>query len=244
MTKKKLDSIHYFDKMDPISRIFERILVWGLLGFIIFFSIGVPSYNPVYAGDNESTTTILFFGDSITAGYGLNADQAFPALIADRADSLGYDIETVNAGVSGETSAGGLRRVDWILQRPFDVFVLELGGNDALRGIDPEHTRENLHQIILKVSEERPETQIVLAGMEAPPNMGQEYSQSFRNIYPYLAERHDVAFMPFILDGVAGEPELNLPDGIHPTAEGHRIIADNLWQVLEPLLKEDSEYRP
>ncbi len=191
------------------------------------------------AGIVDSETgviTILFFGDSITAGYGLDIEQAFPALIQEKADSLDYRVDAVNAGVSGETSAGGLRRVDWILQRPFDIFVLELGGNDGLRGVDPDHTRENLQQIIDKVSSERPAAQIVLTGMEAPPNMGNSYISSFRQIYYDLAESNDVIFMPFILEDVAGEPELNQPDGIHPTAEGHRIIASNLWEVLEPLL--------
>ena len=181
--------------------------------------------------------TILFFGDSITAGYGLDMEQAFPALIEAKADSLGYSVEAVNAGVSGETSAGGLRRVDWILQRPFDIFVLELGANDGLRGVDPDHTRDNLQQIMDKVRTVRPDAQIVLTGMEAPPNMGENYIRSFRQIYRDLADENDVTFMPFILKDVAGEPNLNQPDGIHPTAEGHRIIAGNVWEILEPILK-------
>ncbi len=181
--------------------------------------------------------TILFFGDSITAGYGLDMEQAFPALIEAKADSLGYAVEAVNAGVSGETSAGGLRRVDWILQRPFDIFVLELGANDGLRGVDPDHTRNNLQQIMDKVRANRPDIHIVLTGMEAPPNMGENYIRSFRQIYSDLADNNDVTFMPFILKDVAGEPSLNQPDGIHPTAEGHRIIAGNVWEILEPLLK-------
>ncbi len=181
--------------------------------------------------------TILFFGDSITAGYGLDMEQAFPALIEAKADSLGYSVEAVNAGVSGETSAGGLRRVDWILQRPFDIFVLELGANDGLRGVDPDHTRENLQQIMDKVRSERPDVQIMLAGMEAPPNMGENYIRSFRKIYKDLADENDVTFMPFILKDVAGEPNLNQPDGIHPTAEGHRIIAENVWEILKPMLR-------
>ncbi len=185
----------------------------------------------------NGTITILFFGDSITAGFGLDPAQAFPALIEDHADSLGLDVDAVNAGVSGETSAGGLRRVDWILQRPFDIFVLELGANDGLRGIDPDHTRDNLQQIMDKVWEQRPDVIIVLAGMEAPPNMGDEYIRRFRQIYRELAASNDVVFMPFILEDVAGEPELNQVDGIHPTAEGHRIIAGNVWKVIEPLLR-------
>lgn len=200
----------------------------------------VPRTTEVDASNNsgsDETTTILFFGDSITAGYGLDMDQAFPAVIREIADSLGYKIEPVNSGVSGETSAGGLRRIDWVLQRPFDIFVLELGGNDGLRGIDPGHTMENLQQIMDKVRAERPDAQIVLTGMEAPPNMGDSYTSAFRNIFNELAENNDVVFMPFILEDVAGEPDYNQEDGIHPTAEGHRIIANNLWDVLEPLLR-------
>ncbi len=181
--------------------------------------------------------TILFFGDSITAGYGLDIEQAFPALIGAKADSLGYEVEVVNAGVSGETSAGGLRRVDWILQRPFDIFVLELGANDGLRGMDPDHTRENLQGIIDKIFKKRPDVRIVLTGMEAPPNMGDEYTLEFRQLFRDLAASNEVTFMPFILEDVAGEPDLNQADGIHPTAEGHRIIAGNVWDILEPMLK-------
>ncbi len=181
-------------------------------------------------------TTILFFGDSITAGYGLDLEQAFPAIIEDIADADGYNVEAVNAGVSGETSAGGVRRIDWVLQRPFDIFVLELGGNDALRGVEPENTKENLQRIIDKVSENRPESVIVLAGMEAPPNMGEDYILEFRQVFRDLAENNEVIFIPFILEGVAGEPDLNQADGVHPTAEGHRIIASHVWPYLEPLL--------
>lgn len=181
--------------------------------------------------------TILFFGDSITAGYGLDIEQAFPALIGAKADSLGYEVEVVNAGVSGETSAGGLRRVDWILQRPFDIFVLELGANDGLRGMDPDYTRENLQGIIDKIFKKRPDVRIVLTGMEAPPNMGDEYTLEFRQLFRDLAASNEVTFMPFILEDVAGEPDLNQADGIHPTAEGHRIIAGNVWDILEPMLK-------
>lgn len=192
------------------------------------------------AGSNPGgdKLTILFFGDSITAGYGLDPEQAFPARIQERADSLGLPVETVNAGVSGETTAGGLRRVDWILQRPFDIFVLGLGGNDGLRGLDPGHTRENLQKIMDKVRENRPGVKIVLAGMEAPPNMGDDYTRRFREVFLDLADANDVVFMPFLLEDVAGIPKRNMPDGIHPTAEGHRIIAGNVWKVLEPLLQQ------
>ena len=198
---------------------------------------GTPEARPTVPSMSPGAVTILFFGDSITAGYGLDPEDAFPAVIQARADSLGYKVDAINAGVSGETSAGGLRRVDWILQRPFDIFVLELGGNDGLRGIDPAHTRDNLHQIIQKIKTNRPDAAIVLAGMEAPPNMGDGYTREFRQIFQDLADSNRVAFLPFILENVAGNPDLNLPDGIHPTAEGHRIIAQNLWEVLHPLIR-------
>lgn len=187
-------------------------------------------------GFAQETKTLLFFGDSITAGYGLETEQAFPALIQEKIDSLGLQYTVVNAGLSGETTAGGLRRVDWILQQEIDIFVLELGGNDGLRGIDPQNTKQNLQGIIDKVEETYPEAKIVITGMQAPPNLGDLYTNEFQSIYEELAANNDVIFMPFILEDVAGNPELNLPDGIHPTAEGHQIVAGNLWKILKPLL--------
>lgn len=184
----------------------------------------------------QESKTILIFGDSITAGYSLEMEQAFPALLQQKIDSLDLNYKVVNAGLSGETSAGGLRRVDWILRQNVDIFVLELGGNDGLRGIDPQNTKENLQGIIDKVDQKYPNAEIILTGMEAPPNLGDIYTTEFREVYRKLAESNDVIFMPFILEDVAGDPDLNLPDGIHPTSEGHKVIADNLWDVLEPLL--------
>ncbi len=180
---------------------------------------------------------IVFFGNSLSAGYGLEPEQSFPALIQQRLDSLGYDYEVVNAGVSGETSSGGNARVDWVLRHPVDIFVLELGGNDGLRGIPPEETRANLQSIIDKVRAKQPEAEIILAGMEAPPNMGPEFTGAFRRLYPELAAANDVHFIPFLLQDVGGEPQLNQPDGIHPNAEGARIVADNVWKVLEQVLQ-------
>ncbi|MFO7799069.1 arylesterase [Rhodohalobacter sp.] len=179
---------------------------------------------------------ILIFGDSITAGYGLEEAQAFPAYIQQKIDSLGMDYNVVNAGLSGETSAGGLRRIDWVLQQPLDIFILELGGNDGLRGIDPENTKQNLQGIIDKVSEKYPDAHIILTGMEAPPNMGEQYTNRFRSLFYELAEENDMIFMPFILESVAGDPELNQGDGIHPTEKGHKVIAENLWGYLEDVL--------
>ncbi len=227
-----------------MTRINLKLLCLHIIAGLIIQ--GTAAFHPqlqAFSGDSapgtlnmNSPITILFFGDSITAGYGLDIDDAFPALIQQKADSLGYDIETVNAGVSGETSAGGLRRLDWVLQRDIDIFVLELGGNDGLRGIDPENTRQNLQAIIDKVAKINPSARIVLTGMEAPPNMGESYTRQFRDVYRDLSISNEVVFMPFILEGVAGDPDLNQADGIHPTTEGHSIIASHLWEILEPLL--------
>ena len=191
------------------------------------------SFNTLEAQDRK---TILFFGDSITAGYGIDSEDAFPALIQKKLDSNNYNYRAVNAGLSGETSAGGLRRVEWVLQQSVDIFVLELGGNDGLRGVDPADTKKNLQGIINIVREKNPDITLILTGMEAPPNMGQGYTDAFRQIYRELAQDNDLHFIPFILEGVAGNPDLNLPDGIHPTEEGHQIVADLVWDTLYPLL--------
>ena len=200
---------------------------------LLFFSL---FFTTVSAQEKD---TILFFGDSITAGYGIDLNQAFPALIQEKIDSLGLPYDVVNAGLSGETSAGGLRRVDWVMQQEVDIFVLELGGNDGLRGIDPQNTEKNLAGIIEKVRAADPDVKILLTGMEAPPNLGQAYTSQFRQLFRDVARQKNVHFLPFILDGVAGDPELNLPDGIHPTAEGHKILAENVWDSLRPMLDEE-----
>ncbi|UXP33146.1 arylesterase [Reichenbachiella agarivorans] len=193
---------------------------------------------PVEERSEELTNqkTILFFGNSITAGYQLDLTEAFPALIQERLDSLGLSYQTINAGLSGETTASGDSRVNWVLKNPVDIFVLELGANDGLRGISTTETRKNLKSIIEKVQAKYPKCKIVLAGMMIPPNMGIAYSKDFQTIYPELAAEYDLALIPFILEGVAGIKELNLEDGIHPTAEGHQILADNVWKILQPLL--------
>jgi acyl-CoA thioesterase-1 len=199
------------------------------------------SNNQGPSADKESTTvtkkkTIVFFGNSLTAGYGLSPDEAFPALIQKKIDSLNLPYLVVNAGVSGETSSGGKTRIDWILQQPMDIFVLELGANDGLRGIPLSTTKSNLQEIIDKVKAKNPAIKLVFAGMQLPPSMGQAYTTEFRNIYTELAKKNSMALIPFLLDGVGGEPELNQADGIHPTAEGHRIVAENVWKELEKLL--------
>jgi len=182
---------------------------------------------------------ILFFGNSLTAGMGLEPSEAFPALIQNRLDSLDYDYEVINAGLSGETTASGKNRINWVLNQDVDVFVLELGANDGLRGIPLEETRKNLQDIINTVKEKNPDTKIVLAGMQIPPNMGQEYTTEFRNIFPELAQENNVELIPFLLEGVAGDPELNQQDGIHPTAEGYKIVANNVWDVLEDVVEKE-----
>ncbi len=182
---------------------------------------------------------ILFFGNSLTAGMGLEPSEAFPALIQNRLDSLDYDYEVINAGLSGETTASGKNRINWVLNQDVDVFVLELGANDGLRGIPLEETRKNLQDIINTVKEKNPDTKIVLAGMQIPPNMGEEYTTEFRNIFPELAEENNLQLIPFLLEGVAGDPKLNQQDGIHPTAEGYEIVADNVWSVLEDVVEKE-----
>ena len=174
---------------------------------------------------SKEKKTIVFFGNSITAGYQLDLSEAFPALIGEIIDSLNLDYKVINAGQSGETTASGNSRVDWVLKNKVDVFVLELGANDGLRGIQTDETRKNLQSIIDKVKNKYPSAKIVLAGMQIPPNLGQDYANDFKSIYPELAAQNNTTLIPFILEGVAGIPELNLDDGIHPTPEGHQILA-------------------
>jgi acyl-CoA thioesterase-1 len=180
---------------------------------------------------------ILFLGDSITAGYGLETSQAFPALIEDKIEAKRWNFKVVNAGQSGDTSAGGLNRMDWLLRSRIDVLVLELGGNDGLRGLPAKTTRKNLQAIIDQTKAKYPEAKIILAGMKVPPNMGRDYSRQFDAIFPDLARKNKAALIPFVLEGVGGVRQLNLPDGIHPTAKGHEIVAANTWKVLEPVLR-------
>ena len=184
----------------------------------------------------DTVKTIVFFGNSITAGYGLEMSEAFPALIQRKIDSLALPYKVVNAGVSGETSSGGDGRIDWVLRQPVDVFVLELGGNDGLRGIPVTETRKNLQSIIDKVKAKNPAVKIIIAGMQIPPNMGKQYTGEFRSMYPELAKKNDIALIPFLLEGVGGEAKFNQDDGIHPTAEGQKILAQNVWEVLKGML--------
>lgn len=184
----------------------------------------------------EKKKVIVFFGNSLTAGYGVEMSEAYPAVIQEKVDSSGLQYSVVNAGVSGETTASGNSRVDWVLENPVDIFVLELGGNDGLRGIPVAETYKNLQSIIEKVKTKSPDTRIVLAGMQVPPNMGKSYAAEFAGIYPDLARKNNIYLVPFLLERVGGERKLNLPDGIHPTPEGHRLVAENVWQIIRGIL--------
>jgi acyl-CoA thioesterase-1 len=180
--------------------------------------------------------TILFFGNSLTAGYGIDPEESFAGRIQTRLDSLKKEFRVINGGLSGETTAGGLSRLDWFLEEEPYLFVLELGGNDGLRGIALTETKKNLLAIVDKVQAKYPHTKIILAGMQIPPNMGQEYTEEFKAIYPAVAKEKNIELIPFLLEGVAGNPDLNLPDGIHPTAEGHRLVMETLWPYISKAL--------
>ncbi len=180
---------------------------------------------------------VLFFGNSLTAGLGVLPEHAFPALIQQKIDSAGYPFRVRSAGVSGETSADGVRRIGWVLRGPVRVLVLELGANDALRGLPVARMETNLQAIIDSTRARYPDAAVVLAGMLAPPNLGAAYGTRFRDAFHELARRNDAALIPFLLQDVAAHPELNQGDGLHPTAEGHRIVAENVWRVLEPVLR-------
>ncbi|MBC7567726.1 MAG: arylesterase [Pedobacter sp.] len=191
------------------------------------------------ANVSENSTpaqNILFFGTSLTAGYGLSPGEAYPELIQHQLDSLKLPYTAINGGLSGETSAAGKARVDWLLKQPISIFVLELGANDGLRGIPVIETTANLQAIIEKVKIKYPKAKLMLTGMEVPPNMGDKYASDFRNMFKSLAVKNHMTFLPFLLEGVAGIPNLNQNDGIHPTAIGQKIVAKNVWLKLEPLL--------
>lgn len=209
-----------------LVRLARRTLFVGVVGFM----------SHLWAAD--TARTIVFFGDSLTAGYGLDdpSSQGYPALIQKKIDAAGLPWRTVNAGLSGETTAGGLRRIDWILRQSIDVFVLALGGNDGLRGVDPASSRANLQKILDRVRAKYPEARLVVAGMKMPPAMGADFARAFDGMYPELAAKYDATLIPFLLDGVGGIPRLNQGDRIHPTAAGQEIVADNVWAVLRKVL--------
>jgi acyl-CoA thioesterase-1 len=187
--------------------------------------------------DQPQPTTILFFGDSLTAGFGLPTPTlAFPNQMEKELNKTSKRVNVINSGLSGETSAGGLSRLDWVLRKPIDVFVLELGGNDGLRGLPLDQTKKNLQEIIDKVRTKYPSSKIILAGMMVPPNMGPTYSAGFKQLYPDLAAKNKCHLIPFLLEGVGGNEKLNQSDGIHPNEEGHKIIAKNLAKFFEKII--------
>jgi acyl-CoA thioesterase I len=196
----------------------------------------VESAAPVTAA-TEDRPVILAVGTSLTAGYGLDPDDAWPALLQQRIDAAGLPHRVANAGVSGETSAGARRRMDWLLRQPVAVFILETGANDMLRGQDVEATRANVDAILDRARRQTPPPRLVLLGMRAAPNLGAEYVRSFSSIYPDAARKHDAVLVPFVLEGIAGIQRMNQADGVHPTAEGQKLIADTVWRALEPLLR-------
>jgi acyl-CoA thioesterase-1 len=189
------------------------------------------------AAEAVAREVVLVLGTSLTAGFGLEPEQAYPAYLQTRIDSLGLPYRVVNAGVSGQTSAGGLTNIDWLLRERVAVLVLELGANDGLRGLDPDAMRANLDEIIRRTRARYPDADVVVAGMEAPPNLGDRYTDAFRAVFPELVREHNGHLIPFLLDGVAGLSRWNQADGIHPTAEGQRLVADNAWRVLEGVLR-------
>jgi acyl-CoA thioesterase-1 len=224
----------------------SALLSFRLISYLFFMLIlsacgnQNTSTNTQQSTDSTATTavsnkkTILFFGDSLTAGYGLDDPlSAFPGVIQRKIDSLKLPYTVVNAGVSGETTAGGLGRIDWILKQKVDVFILELGANDGLRGIPVKETEQNLQSIIDKVKAKYPDAKLVLAGMQVPPSMGADYVTGFKDLFPKMAEKNKIALVPFLLANVGGNPKLNQADGIHPTAEGAKIVADNVWKILK-----------
>ena len=212
-------------------------------------SVGVPASSASRADSASSAPSssnkvkVLFFGTSLTAGYGLDPAIAFPRLVAEQAEKDRVPIEAVNAGLSGETSAGAVRRIDWTLRTPVDVVVLETGGNDALRALNADSLEKNLRALVGQVQKAQPDAKILLAVMEAPPNLGAAYTRQFREAYIKVAREKGVTLLPFLLEGVAGHAELNQADGVHPNERGERVVAANVWKGLKPLVEEVARAR-
>lgn len=218
-----------------VKRLYPSALV--LLWFVLVFLILTQTAKSEEPRRPLKSSTVLVLGDSLAAGFGVDPSEAFPALLQRRSEETGLPARVVNGGVSGDTTAGGLRRLDWMLKSPVDVLVVELGGNDGLRGLPIESTRSNLTAIIQRTRARHPRAEVVVAGMQMPPNVGRDYADRFRNLFPEVARQEKASLIPFLLEGVGGVPELNLPDQIHPTPQGHRVIASNAWPILEPLLR-------
>jgi acyl-CoA thioesterase-1 len=209
----------------------QRIAVWAALWPLCALLLSAG------AAPEPAPKRIVVLGDSIAAGSGVDISESFPSLLQQRLEEKKWPYEVVNAGVSGDTTAGGVRRMPWLLQRRIDFLIVELGGNDGLRGLSPEETRANLERIIALAREKYPDIRILLSGMQMPQNMGTDYNQRFREIFPAVAREKKTALIPFLLEGVGGKAELNQPDRIHPNPEGHRLVADNVWSILEPMLR-------
>jgi acyl-CoA thioesterase-1 len=217
---------------------------WILLApAVLALSCGSPADAPAPAATPPPSTVataaapvVLCLGTSLTAGLGVDPSEAWPARLQEKIDAAGLRYRVVNAGSSGETSAGARTRIDWLLRQPVHVLIIETGANDGLRGQDPAATRENIQAIVDRAKKQQPPPRLVIAGMQALPNYGADYAARFQAVYPELARANDAILVPFILDGVAGVPELNQPDGVHPTPEGHRRMAETVWKVLRPIL--------
>ncbi len=221
--------IHQLARIGADARIFRPAAV---VLFTVLVLLGARGAN----ADAPARKTIFVVGDSIAAGHGVDPEEAFPGLLQLRINSQKLSYEVVNAGVSGDTTAGGVRRMPWLLKRKMDVLVLELGGNDGLRGITPKETKANLEKIIDLAREKNPDVQVIVAGMQMPPNMGEAYTREYREVFPAVAREKQAKLIPFLLEGVGGKPDLNLPDRIHPNPAGHQIIVNTVWTVLQPLL--------
>ncbi len=211
-------------------------LAWIVLGGLSAEPPVTPS-PPASPLSPATERVLVVLGDSLSAGFGVDPAEAWPARIQEWIRGARLPWKLVNAGVSGDTTAGGLRRLDWVLRRPVDALLIELGGNDGLRGLPLEATRTNLQAVIERTRAKYPEARIVIAGMKMPDNLGEAYTRQFEGLFRDLAEKHRLVLIPFLLDGVGGRPELNLPDQIHPNAEGHRRVATNVWNVLQPVLQ-------
>ncbi len=211
---------------------------WWVLGCVLAgLVLSAGRLESADSSASSSRRVLLVLGDSLAAGHGVDESQAFPALLQRMIDEAGLSFEVVNAGVSGDTTAGGLRRLNWLLRRPVDVVVVELGGNDGLRGLSLDATRSNLVAIADGIRKKQPKARLVLAGMRMPPNLGEDYVDRFGALFPEVAREKGMVLIPHLLEGVGGRPEFNLPDLIHPTPAGHTLVASNVWQVLKPVLE-------
>ena len=212
--------------------------IYGIALSLCLFSATIFAETPTPDTSGNSLKTIVFLGDSLTAGFGVDPTEAFPAVIKEKVQAAHLPFEVQNAGLSGDTSSGALRRIDWLLQRPIALLVIALGGNDGLRGLPVKSLKANLQAIIDKTKAKNPTVKIVIAGMQIPPNLGADYTTDFQRVYPELARDNHAALIPFLLEGVGGHRDLNQADQIHPTAAGHKIIADMVWRTLEPILNQ------